>query len=154
VVAGSVDCKRCRDCGAEKPLSHFNKHGASKDRLSYYCRECNTKRRAQYSRSKNYRKTNLEYYYRNKEMWREIKARRRATEKQAGVSWKDTEWEVFAMKEIYSMASKRTKVTGVIHEVDHIVPLQSALVCGLHCSDNLQILTRLENRSKSNKHIV
>lgn len=142
--------KRCRACGAEKPLSLFTKHQKSKDRLGYYCRPCASERRSKYPRSKNYRKSNLDYYYRNTEKWREIKARRRANEKQAVVCWKGNEWEAFVMKEIYELASLRSIHTKVIHEVDHIIPLQHDLVCGLHCSDNLQILTRTENRSKSN----
>jgi len=40
--------------------------------------------------------------------------------------------------------------TGVKHDVDHVVPLQSKLVCGLHTHQNLQILTQSENRHKSN----
>lgn len=37
-------------------------------------------------------------------------------------------------------------------EVDHIVPLNSDMVCGLHCIDNFQFLTREENARKSNKY--
>lgn len=34
--------------------------------------------------------------------------------------------------------------------VDHIVPLNSPFVCGLHTHDNLQIVTLRHNRGKSN----
>lgn len=36
-------------------------------------------------------------------------------------------------------------------EVDHIVPITSNIVCGLHCIDNFQMLTRQENASKGNR---
>lgn len=36
-------------------------------------------------------------------------------------------------------------------EVDHIVPLNSPLVCGLHCEANMQLITRLENIKKGNR---
>jgi len=40
------------------------------------------------------------------------------------------------------------------YEVDHIVPLQGEKASGLHVIDNLQYLTRTENRSKGNKLIA
>lgn len=52
---------------------------------------------------------------------------------------------------IYEACRKRSAVTGVPHHVDHIVPLQGRMVCGLHVHWNLQIMTASENCRKSNR---
>ena len=64
------------------------------------------------------------------------------------------EWDKFFMQEIYSLATLRSKVTGIPHEVDHIIPLQGKLVSGLHIPINLRIITRLENRKKRNDYSI
>lgn len=56
-----------------------------------------------------------------------------------------------AIKEIYLRARQFTIETGIKHEVDHIIPSNHPLVCGLHVEHNLQIITEEENISKSNK---
>lgn len=56
----------------------------------------------------------------------------------------------FFMDEAYRLSALRTKITGIKWEVDHIVPLQSKLVCGLHCEHNIQVIPSLLNKRKSN----
>ncbi len=41
---------------------------------------------------------------------------------------------------------------GIDCEVDHIVPIRSPKVCGLHIAENLQIINSLENKSKGNRY--
>ena len=52
---------------------------------------------------------------------------------------------------IYEQAAKMTEETGILDEVDHVDPINHHLVCGLHCPENLQIITKDENREKNNR---
>lgn len=72
---------------------------------------------------------------------------RRVAKLNADVSWSSKS----KIKEFYDLAHAETKKTGIQHEVDHIIPLQGKLVCGLHVEFNLQILTRSQNASKGNR---
>ena len=56
-----------------------------------------------------------------------------------------------AMKKLYIEAQRVTKLTGERYVVDHIVPLISEEVCGLHVPWNLRVITQDENLVKSNK---
>lgn len=58
-----------------------------------------------------------------------------------------------AMVRKYLRAIELTHETGVLHTVDHIVPKKGILVnihlvCGLHCEDNLEVMTMTENSKK------
>lgn len=55
------------------------------------------------------------------------------------------------ISESYKLRDMRTKATGVKWHVDHIVPLQSELVQGLHCGYNLQLLPASHNIAKGNR---
>ena len=67
---------------------------------------------------------------------------RLARKLQATPAWSDHD----EIREIYAAANK----LGM--EVDHIVPLRSKIVCGLHVPANLAIIPAWANRKKSNKH--
>lgn len=79
---------------------------------------------------------------------RMARSMRRAAEKQARPVWANRE----AMREFYRRAALIQAETGIPHHVDHIVPLQSEWVCGLHCETNLQVMSGPENQSKGNRH--
>ena len=78
-----------------------------------------------------------------------VSERKRKRDKSMPV-WADKK----AIQDIYIKARQLTKETGINYEVDHIIPLNHPLVCGLHVEFNLQILTEEENIKKSNSFIV
>lgn len=57
------------------------------------------------------------------------------------------------IRSIYKMCKLISKKTGLEHHVDHIIPLISDKVSGLHVPWNLQIITKEQNLKKSNKLI-
>lgn len=73
-------------------------------------------------------------------------AARRAQKLHATPAWANQ----FFIGEAYELARLRTKVTGIEWQVDHVVPLVSPIVCGLHVEHNLRVITAYENRSKKN----
>lgn len=89
-----------------------------------------------------------EYKARNPDRRRADGARRRAAEARALPSWADQE----KIRAFYTSAEALNMLLGEWHHVDHIVPLRSRVVCGLHNEFNLQILPAAENISKSNRH--
>ena len=81
------------------------------------------------------------------------KARYRAATLKRMPKWL-TPTDKWMIKEAYHIATLRTKATGIIWEVDHIIPLQGETVSGLHVPTNLQIMPKSENCSKGNKFEV
>lgn len=87
------------------------------------------------------------WYRRNKHKNAAKQAARRAYLLQATPKWADLK----AIESIYAESRRLSRKTRKRHEVDHIIPLRGKNVCGLHVENNLQILTKKENRIKSNK---
>lgn len=86
------------------------------------------------------------YKKRNPEKNTADASKRRAIRLKAIPKWADLK----KIEEIYKEAQRLTKETGIEHHVDHIIPLRSKLVCGLHVENNLQIITAAENLKKGN----
>ena len=87
------------------------------------------------------------YYENNKEKFCNQRAIRRAVTKQATPSWANQQ----KILKIYKLQKRLNAITPRKYHVDHIVPLNSNLVCGLHNEFNLRIVDSKENLSKSNK---
>jgi hypothetical protein len=75
-------------------------------------------------------------------------AERNTRKLQASPKWADKD----AIKEKYEEAAFLTDILGEPYHVDHIVPLKSPFVCGLHVEFNLQVIPGSENCSKQNRH--
>lgn len=68
-------------------------------------------------------------------------ARRKAKKRKATPVWGN--------KALIFAIYKRAKELSL--EVDHVIPLQSNIVCGLHVPFNMQLLTKSQNSSKQNR---
>jgi 5-methylcytosine-specific restriction endonuclease McrA len=79
----------------------------------------------------------------------DTKARRRK-HRQATPKWL-TRKQKSEIRQLYQIAITMTKTTGEQYVVDHIVPLRSEFVCGLHVPWNLRVITQEENLKKSNQ---
>lgn len=71
----------------------------------------------------------------------------RARKENALPSWADRE----AISKIYLEAKLLSEEAGQKFHVDHVVPLKSDFVCGLHVPANLKIVGATENLSKGNR---
>lgn len=88
-----------------------------------------------------------ELYAEKPEVYRRGRRERTKIEKAQTPSWADID----EIKRIYKKAEELRKKFGKNSFcVDHIVPLRSKYVCGLHCPDNLRVITWEENCAKSN----
>lgn len=77
---------------------------------------------------------NYYYNHRNEEIQRVVERNKKErTPKWANIN---------IISDIYERSRILTKETGVVHHVDHIIPLRGRNVSGLHVETNLQILTR------------
>lgn len=56
-----------------------------------------------------------------------------------------------AIAAFYAEADRLTRETGIPYHVDHIVPLQSPIVCGLYAPANLRPIPGAENCSKGQR---
>ena len=99
------------------------------------------------------RRARADYKDRNVDVVRADTSVRKRRHREATPKWLTPEQRL-AMRQLYIQARKLTEVTGERYVVDHIVPLRSHEVCGLHVPWNLRVITQEENLKKSNKLVA
>jgi hypothetical protein len=129
-----------------------NKERVDKNQAEYrlknaHLRSAKTRAWCRLNRDKK-RKMDSEYRAAHPGMQRARLALRRAIKRHATPSWANS----FFISEAYHLAVLRTKALGFPWTVDHIVPLTSKKVCGLHVENNLRVIPGSENSSKGNRH--
>lgn len=171
-----MSSKTCIDCGILKELDLFHKRPGSKDGHRNNCKICRSKSDRNYKDSKpglrerdrqrfkeynenlspqkkeEKRLSDLAYWKRNRDKSLHNNRKRKARLKQALPKWAEDDFEELHIKEMYHLRELREKLFGIKFNVDHIVPLTSTKVCGLHCAANLRIISEFENKSKNNRH--
>lgn len=157
--------KLCTSCNKELSKAEFYKKSSAKDGLYPLCKSCTKEKNSSYyiEHKEQSRLNSLKWKQSNKELhctmvaeWRKNNLhkhaakenRRRFAKKQASPSWANK----FFIEEIYHLAMLKTKMAGIEWHVDHIIPLKSDVVCGLHCEFNLQVIPAIENIKKSNRY--
>lgn len=63
-----------------------------------------------------------------------------------------TDDDFWMMSEMYHLAEIRTKITGIVWHVDHVIPLRGKTVSGFHVPSNLRVITAQENMKKGNRY--
>jgi 5-methylcytosine-specific restriction endonuclease McrA len=168
--------KVCSCCREEKPFEFFAKLSRSKSGLDVYCKSCRkVKKSTWYKNNKEHADNYGRDYYKNNLGFRERlkivnaeyqkekrtlpgfktkknsrESKRRAAKFQATPAWLSNEQQK-EIENFYWLAQDLKCISGQTYHVDHIVPLQSKKVCGLHVPWNLQILPSEINLSKSNR---
>lgn len=96
------------------------------------------------------RQQNKEWRQKNKAKVLADRAMRKMRKRNATPPWL-TKQQRLEIRAAYETAQVFTEALGEPFHVDHIVPISSPVVCGLHVPWNLQILRAVENIEKSNR---
>lgn len=174
--------KQCTWCHVVKPIGEFHRDKRIKDGHKGSCKACENAKTASWREAnrqqfnqtaKNHYSANTEAVKQRNRQWKAsnkrhiceynrsyettnrgkrnaINAKRKAKLFQATLRWADAR----VIEHIYVQCAQLSADTGCRFEVDHIIPLDNELVCGLHVEANLRIITKSHNCSKKNRFVI
>lgn len=160
----SARCKMCVDLESEKwrktnfckvveqRKRYYQDNKTIMDTRSTLFRKQHPEKRAEYVKKwADNNKERIKGYQRKYRLSNQHKCNARTARWIANVKRATPLWsEIGEIEQVYQECRNISKQTGNPHEVDHIIPIHSDYVCGLHCLDNLQIITEKDNRTKNN----
>lgn len=129
----------------KRPVNEIDEHGL------VFCKKCGTTKEPSCFRRQSDRGFERVCKSCQKTPERQAKKRERGHLRKrrmvhAKVDWADHE----KILQIYKEAVEKEIETGIKHHVDHIVPIISKLVCGLHVEHNLRAIPAIDNLVKGN----
>jgi hypothetical protein len=141
--------KVCRKCNIEKPKSEFYKR-SDNGNCRPWCIECFRSYASDWTAANKQKKStaNKNWQQNNQAKKKAQNLGYKAKKLQATPKWADLGKIVIE----YELADWCTKMTGNKYHVDHIVPLKSKIVCGLHNEFNLRVILAKDNIIKGNRH--
>jgi hypothetical protein len=171
--------KLCSSCKVEKSLSDFGARVASVDGLQYSCRACFAMFAARWRKkhpgkqSESYKKWRVKQPVERLRMYSSMHRLKNPEKvrKQVALQKKKHAAAINAgnlrrhlgkihatpvwanhvyIKDMYMLAKLVSEATGIKHHVDHLVPLRSSRVCGLHVEHNLRVIPAVDNCRKQN----
>lgn len=156
----SSDCKECRK---QKTKAYKEKNKASIKEKRKDRKEIDSERRRLWGQANKERLAAYMRDWRAENKSRELEIAKASRERRidkilqsnkARVEWVKQATPPWAEKWILAEAKKlarlRTKVTGMQWEVDHIIPIKSPKVCGLHAFTNIRVVPKAVNAAKRN----
>ena len=130
------------------------KHNSKEYKKNYYLQNLEKSRVSRLFYRENhkeeYKKYGTEYDKRHRPERAAREAFRRAQKLNATPKWLTKDHKK-TMTNLYLLRDELGLKEGIIYHVDHVVPLISELVCGLHVPWNLQVIPAKLNQQKSNR---